>query len=143
MRGIQFLEPGKDAAEMLELIDETFHQIALAIPPFTVGSFLFGARVRRNHDFYTLFMQAVHERLSRISPISDNPLKVEAFNQFCRLRAVMSLPRAQAETQGLARSIDRQMHFTAKSAATASQGLRLSFFGRRRHRGARTLSYCQ
>ena len=36
IRSIQFLVSGKDPPEMLNLIDETFHQMTLAIPPFIV-----------------------------------------------------------------------------------------------------------
>lgn len=70
---------GKDTTEMLDLVDETFHQMAPAIPMSIVFPLFSGALMRRNYDFHTPFEQAIHERLNRIAPISDNPVKGKAF----------------------------------------------------------------
>ncbi len=143
IRSIQFLKSGKDAAEMLDLIDETFHQMPLAIPPFIVFSLFFGAWMSWYHHFYIPLQQAIHKGLSRISPISDNPLKAKAFNQALRLCDVVGLSRTQAETQGIAQTIHRHMNLAAISPATAPQSLLLAFFGHRRHKDALEQSCCQ
>ena len=73
MRSIQFLKARKDSAKMLQFIDETFHQVALTIPALIIFPLLFGLRMRRYHDFYALFQQAIDKILRRIAPICDNP----------------------------------------------------------------------
>ena len=83
---------------MLDFIDETLHQMALAIPSIIVFLLLFGLLMRRNHDFYALCKQAVHKRLSRIAPIRNIPLNGKAFCQLRSLIDVVSLPRTQFES---------------------------------------------
>ena len=128
---------------MLDFVDETFHQMPLAIEPSIIFSLLFGSLMWWNHDFYASFKQAVHKVLRRIAPIRDNSLKRKAFHQALGLAYVVSLSRTQAETQGITQTVHRNMDFAAKTTATAPQSLLLTFFGRRRHRDALEQSYCQ
>ena len=99
---------------MLDFVDETFHQIPLAIEPSIVFSLLFGTRMRWDHHFYASFKQAVHKFLRGIAPIRDNSLKGKAFHQVPGLIDVVSLTRTQAEAQGIDQSINRDMYLAAK-----------------------------
>ena len=128
---------------MFDLIDETFHQVSFAIVPFIVFSLLFGSRMWRNYGFYSSVKQAVHKISRRIASIRDNSLKDKAFHQALGLAYVLSLPRTQTETQRIAQAVCRHMDLAAKSPATATQSLLLTFFGRRRHKGVLEQSYCQ
>ncbi len=105
---------------MLDFVDETFHQMPLAIEPSIIVSLRFGSLMWWNHDFYASFKQAAHKIFRCIAPIGDNPLKGKASQQLRRLLDVMNLSRAQAETQGIAQTIHRNMDFAAKTATTAS-----------------------
>ncbi len=128
---------------MFDLIDETFHQMPLAIEPSIIFPLLFGARMRGNYRFYASLKQAVHKILGRIAPIRDNPLKGKAFHQLLSLIDVVSLPRTQAETQRIAQTICRHMDLATITATTATQSLLLNFFRRRRHKDVPEQSYCQ
>ncbi len=128
---------------MFDLIDETFHQMPLAIAPFIVFPLLFGSLMWRNYGFYASFKQAVHKILRRIAPIRDNPLKGKAFHQALGLAYVVSLPRTQTESQRIAQTICRHMDLATITATTAPQSLLLNFFGRRRHKDLPEQSYCQ
>ena len=79
IRCIQFLISRKDTAKMLDFVDETFHQMPLAIEPSIVFSLLFGTRMRWDHHFYASVKQAVHKFLRGIAPIRDNSLKGKAY----------------------------------------------------------------
>ena len=76
---------------MLELIDKTLHQMPLAIPPFIIFALLFGAWMRWNDHLDALFKHLIDKISAGIPPISDKPLKAEAFNQTPRLCDVMGL----------------------------------------------------
>ena len=128
---------------MFDFVDETLHQMPLAIEPSIIFSLLFGTRMRWNHHFYASCKQAVHKILRGIAPIRYNSLKGKAFHQLPGLIDVVSLTRTQAETQGIAQTINRDMYLAAKTPATATQGLPLTFFGRRRHRGEHVQLCCQ
>jgi len=128
IRSIQFLISRKDSAEMLDFVDETFHQIPLPIERSVIFSLLFGALVWWNHHFYASVKQAVDKILRGIAPIRYNSLKGKAFHQLLSLIDVMSLPRTQAKTQGIALAINGGMYLAAKTPATATQGLLLTFF---------------
>ena len=62
IRSIQFLISGKGAAEMLDLIDETFHLMTLAIPPFILFPLFSSTRMRWDHHFHAFFQQTVVNR---------------------------------------------------------------------------------
>ncbi len=94
-------------------------------------------------ETHMAFNQAIHKILRRIAPIRDNPLKDKAFQQTLRLAYVVSLPRAQTETQRITQTICRHMDFAAKTTTTTTQSLLLIFFGRRQHRDVPEQSYCQ
>ncbi len=105
---------------MFELIDKTLHQMTLAIPPFIIFARRFGAWMRWNDHLDALFKHPIDKILAGIAPISNKPLKGEAFNQAPRLCDVMGLPSTQSEAQRIAQAIHSHMNFGAKTTATAT-----------------------
>src|SRR5215211_1920401 len=109
IRAIQFLEPRKDAAKMLEFVDQTLHQMTFPIQPRVILTQEVGTLMRRNNRFNPSIQQIIDELLSRIAAICNQSLKLKAFQQPLSLRAIMALSGGQTQPQRIAQPIDGHM----------------------------------
>jgi hypothetical protein len=66
---IQFFEPRKDTAELLDFVHKTFHQMAFPIQPSVVLAHEVGTLVRGNNGLNTPIEQIIDEIVSGIPPI--------------------------------------------------------------------------
>jgi len=99
---VQLVEAREEAAEVLELVDTTFHQVALAVEPGVIRALHLGGLMRRDDRFAALGLNVGNEGRARIAAIRDHPLEGEPGEQCFRLRAVVALPSGQAGAQGIA-----------------------------------------
>ena len=108
---------------MLDLVDETFDQMALTIQPMIVITRLLGVWARGNDHFCTTGHNQRDKSLRTITALRNHVLKLENVEQIRCLGDVMVLPAGQAQPQGIAQTIDRDVNFGAEPAATAPQRL--------------------
>lgn len=142
--GRQFVEARKDPTEMLDLVDETFDQMALTIQPSVVVTGLLGTLVRRNDGNRPLFNNPIDQRLSGVATIGNHVLSWQVCQQSVRLGTFMHLSRRQPYTQRITQAVHSDMDFGAKATPTTSQRLlRLSaaFFVRQPRKDAHALSW--
>jgi hypothetical protein len=92
---VQLVEAREDAAKVLELVDATFDQMALAIEPGIVRALHLGRLMRRDDGLSTLGLDVGDEGRARIATIRDHPLEREAVEQRFGLGAVVALSRRQ------------------------------------------------
>ncbi len=131
---------------MLDLVDKTFNQMALAIQPVIVLTRLLGILARWNHHFCPTCHDQSDKVLSAIAAIRDHVLELESIDQVGCLGDVMALPATQAQAQGIAQTIDGDVDFSAKPTATASQRLIIVssvFFQPLLRRDVPARPYCQ
>ncbi len=121
----QFVEARKDPTEMLDLVDETFNQMALTVQPAVVVAGLFGALVRRNDRNRPLLDNPIDQRLSGIATIRNHVLSRQAFQQGLRLSAFVRLSCRQPDPQRIPQTVHRDMDFGAEPTATTPQRLLL------------------
>ena len=88
---IPLVEAGENPTEVLELVDTTFDQMALAIQPGIVGAFHSGPLVGRNDRLTALFLKRRDESCGRIAAIGDHPREGEALQQRLRLSTIVAL----------------------------------------------------
>ena len=114
---------------MLDFVDKTFHQMTLSIKPLIIFTQHPGTLVRGNDRFNTTCQQILHKIGGCIATICNQAFKIKAIQQGPGLRDVMALSAGQTQAQGIAQSINCNVNFAAKAAATAPQGLFSTFFG--------------
>ena len=142
----QLVKARKDPTKMLDLVDETFNQMALTIQPMIVLTGLLGVLTRGDHDFCTALYDQCDKILSAIAAIGDHMLKLESIDQVRGLGNVMPLSSRQAQPQRIAQTIDGQVDFGAKPTATTPQRLIIwfsVFFQPLLRRDAPERWYCQ
>ena len=139
----QFVEARKDTAEMLDLVDETFDQMTLPVPPAVIVAGLLGTLVRWNDRYCPLLDNPIDQRLSGVAAICNNVLSAQTFQQCLSLGTFVRLSRRQAHTQGIAQPVDGEMDFGAETTSTTPQRLALlsaAFFVRRLRKDERVQS---
>jgi len=140
--GRQFVKARKDPTKMLNLVDETFDQMALTVQPSVVVAGQLGALVRRNDDNRPALNNPIDQGLSGIAAIRNHVLSQQSFQQGVRLRTFVRLPGGQPYPQWIAQPVYREMDFGAETSATTTQRLRLlpaTFFVRQRRTDGRAL----
>lgn len=80
---------------MLDLVDETFNQMPLAVQMLVVGALLFAIASRRHDDLRSSLLEAVEKVFGIITFISQEHLKVEIFHESVGLRLVVALTGSQ------------------------------------------------
>ena len=116
---IQLLKTREDTAEMLDLINETFHQMPFTIQPSVVLTQDVCALVRRDNRLNTAIQQVLDKMLSRIAPIRDQAFKIKAFQQRIRLGNIMPLSTTEGEAQRITQPVNGDMDFATEATATA------------------------
>ncbi len=125
---IQLIEAGKDTSKMLDFVDKALHQMAFAVEPAIIFAQDCSPLVRWNNGLNAPMEQIVDEMRCRVASISNESLKVEAFQQMLRLGDVMPLAGRQAQSQRIAQPINRYMDFGGEAASTSPQCLWAMFF---------------
>jgi hypothetical protein len=105
---------------MLDLIDEAFDQMSFTIQVPIIFS-LHKPILFRRYYCHNAFGSDQCEQLIRvITLVSEQSLRLEAFNQASRLRRVMTLTGSQKNPQGIAQSINGNVNLGGKTAATSA-----------------------
>src|SRR5450432_978144 len=102
----QLVKARKDPTKLLDLVNETFDQMALTIHPMVIISRLLSVLTRGNHHLGTTLHDQSDKVLSAIAAIRDDMLEGESVEQGWCLGDVMTLPSGQTQTQGIAQPIN-------------------------------------
>lgn len=142
----KFVKARENPAKLLDLVDETFDQMPLAVHPAVIVALGFCPLVRRNDGFCSPLGNLVNQGLGGVASISNDVFGFQSRQQVRRLGNLMRLPRRQAQAQGIAQGIHHHMHFGTEPTPATSQRLRrltAAFFVRLPRTGERAQSCCQ
>ena len=91
---------------MLNLVDETLHQVPFFIPMFVVFTLLLAIGSWWNHRFSPLLGNKLQNLVSIIRFVRQNSVIVVAIEQGFSLRGVMRLTRSQNEAQKITQGVN-------------------------------------
>lgn len=109
---------------MLNLVDETLHQMALFIEMLVILSLLDAVFARRNHGNRFMLKNEGNHSSAIIATVGDHMVADAPRQQSLGLGHVMPLTSGKQKAQRIAQTVDRHVNFGTESAATASQRLR-------------------
>ena len=119
---------GGDAAKVLDGIEESLDEIALAVERNLAVSFDLAVRFRRDHRFDGAPFQAVDEAVAVVALVAEERSGLDfSRKRFC-LRDVMCLSSSQAERERVSQGVDDGMDFRRQAAARAAYGFVLAPF---------------
>lgn len=110
---------------MLDLVDETLHQVPLPVQPCVVSVLVFASGMGRNDRFGSPRDDEVQEVGRVVATVGDHALEGDVWQQGFGLGNVMVLAGCQPEAQRVAQAINADMDFGTEAPATTSQRLRL------------------
>lgn len=140
----QLLKSRENATILLDLVDETFHQMPLFVNVLVIraGFLPLGSRWN-NHFGFGVVTDHVDELIRIIALVANQSLEMQVDHQRLRLRDVVALPSGQQQAQRIAQSIDTDVNFGADATTTrAYRVLRLAavfFTAPAAHGWARTM----
>lgn len=104
---------------MFQLIDEAFHQVALAIEMLVIVAWFFTIAAWGNHGRRALRLNLCDKSVGIIALIGQHKVTSEAFDQGGAWCNVVDLPRGQAKAQPQSQGIYTQMQFAGEATFTA------------------------
>ena len=104
---------------MLDLVDEAFNQVPFTIQVLIIFSLLKAILFWRNHSLDAFGCERFDQCVRVVALISNQCLRLKAFNQGSRLRAVVMLACGQDEAQRIAKCINGYMNLRREAAATS------------------------
>jgi hypothetical protein len=80
---------------MLDLVDEAFNQMSLAVQMLVIVALLFAITSRRHNDLHASLLEVVEKFLRIIAFVSQEHFKVEIFDKRVGLGLVVALTGSQ------------------------------------------------
>ena len=120
---VQFFKTRKQTAIMLDLVEETLHQVPLFVPMFVVSAGFFAVFASRNDRFSAFFSDFLQKWARIIGAVRIRTFKFEIRDQIFRLSNVMPLATRQKKAQGIPEGVYAGMDFGAEPAPAAAEGL--------------------
>jgi hypothetical protein len=117
-----------DSTKVLECIEETLDEIALAVKGEVTGRWRLTVCFGRNHRSDFSLCESVAERIGIVSLVADESFRVDPFEQRLRASQIMGLTRREHHIDGIAKRIDEGMNFGGQSAARPADRLFAVFF---------------
>jgi len=112
-----------DATKLLDILEETFDQVALRIEGVVAFAFDFAIGLGRNNRFDFSAFEAGDEAIGVIAFVSENRICLRLGDKRFGLGDVVSLSTGEAERQGIAQGVDDDMNLGGQSTARAAYGL--------------------
>ncbi len=119
---------GCDAAKVLDGIEESLDEIALAIKRKIAIPFDLAVSFRRDHRFDGAHFQALDEVVAVVALVAEKRCGLDLSRECLCLRDVMRLSSSQAEREGISQGVDDDMDFRRQAAARAAYSLILPPF---------------
>ena len=101
---------GGDAAEVFDLAEEAFDQIAVLVDCGVEAAPLGGCDSTRNDGFRSCCCDGVHSAMAVIALVGQNMPRPQAIKQSLDLRDVIAFPTCQNEANGIAKRIGGGMN---------------------------------
>lgn len=112
-----------DAAKLLEILEETFDQVALCIQGVVALAFGFAIGLGRNDRFDLSTFEAGDEAVGVIAFVSKYRIWLHLGDKRFSLGDIVSLSAGEAQSQRIAQGVDDDMNFGGQPTARASYGL--------------------
>ena len=118
-----FFVARRDAAKLLDILEETLDQVAFRIEGVVAVAFDLAVGLGRNDrlDFSTF--EAGDEAICVIAFVSQDRLRLNLGDEGFGLRDVVNLSSGEAQRQWIAQGVDHGMNFGGQPAARATYGL--------------------
>jgi hypothetical protein len=124
----EFVVACGDGTKVLEFVEEALDEIAFAVEreiaiPRGLAIGLWG-----NHGDDLALVESVDQRVSIVSLVADQGLRIGGVNQRLRASQIVGLPWREHHLDGIAQGVDEQMDFGGQSAARSADCLLAVFF---------------
>jgi hypothetical protein len=124
----EFVVTCGDSAKVLEFVEEALDEIAFAVerevaiaPGLAIGLW-------RNHGGDLPPVERVDQRISVVSLVADQGLRIGTIDQWLRTSQIVGLTRREHQLDGVTKGIDERMDFGRQSAAGSADRLLAVFF---------------
>ena len=125
----EFVVSGCDTPEVLELVEEAFDQIALAIEPAVDRALYFAVALGRDVSFAAPAGDELYQVLPVITAVGDNISKRQAIEQGRSYRFVGGMTGGEQQPDRQAPFVHHRMNLAAQSSTRAADGvIRAPFF---------------
>ncbi len=129
---------GRDASEVLELVEETFHEVALAVQVMGCGALLPAVPLGRDVGARAVVSNELEDGAGVAAAVGDGvPGRLKAVKEGRHGNLVGGLARGDHEAARQAKAVDDDVDFGAQPASRASDGLVRTPFFRPRRAGGR------
>ena len=120
----------RDASKVLELVEETFHEVALAVQVMGCGALLPAVPLGRDVGARAVVGNELEDGAGVIAAVGDGvPGRLKAVKESRHGSLVGGLARGEREAARQAKAVDDDMDFGAQPASRASDGVvRTPFF---------------
>jgi len=114
---------GRDASELLEIIEEALDEIAFGVKREIAVAFDLAVRLGRDDraDFARLY--ALDEAIGVVTLVAEHGFGFDLGGQRLGLRDVVGLAAGQGERQRIAERVDDRVDFRRQAAARTAYGL--------------------
>ena len=124
----QLVVAGSDGAKLLELVEEPFDEIALAVEGEVGVAWLEAVGLGRTDGCDASALERVDQGVGVISFVGQKCLGLDLIEQRRRLADIGRLPRGERQGDGIAQRIDDGVNLGGQAAAGSADGLVLAFF---------------
>lgn len=121
----------RDAAVMLDPVDEPLHEVAAFVPPFAEFPGVGAITARGDHGLSATFVNRLNQLVTVVALVRNHGLRFMLCQQFLSTDHVVFFAWTQAQLHRLTLSIYREMQLGAEATARAAEGFpaRLFFSG--------------
>lgn len=124
----EFVVARGDGAKVLEFIEETLDEIALAIEHKVASPRDLSGGLWRDHRGDLSLCESVEQCIGIVSLVAEQGLWIGPFEQRLCASQIMGLPGREPHIDGIAERIDQDMDFGGQSAAGSADRLLAVFF---------------
>ena len=117
----EFVVTRGDGAKVLEFVEEAFDEIAFAVEREVAIARGLAIGLRGNHGGDLAPVESVDQRISVISLVADQSLRIDVFDQRRCASQIVRLPGREHQLDGVAKGIDERMDFGREPTAGATQ----------------------
>lgn len=124
----EFVEACGDAAILLQLVEEAFDEVALAVKREVRFARLFAIGPRRDDRRDASRLERLDEGVGVVTSVADECLGLEVFEQWLGLCDVGRLSRCERDGNRIAERVDNGVDLRCQAAARTADGLGLAVF---------------
>ena len=124
----EFVVARGDGPKVLEFVEEALDEIAFAIEREIASSRGLAVGLWGNHRGDLAPVERVDQRISVVSLVADQGLRIGAIDQRLRASQIVGLPWREHHIDRIAERIDQDVDFGGQSAARSADRLRAVFF---------------